>query len=199
MNYLAHAYLSFSQPEVLVGNIISDYIKGKKQFDYSLAIQKGIRLHRAIDIFTDSHLTTKEASQYLKPAVGAYSGAFIDIAFDHFLANDTSIFNQNHSLAHFAEETYAILEKFEPCFPEGFKMRFPSMKHHNWLFNYKYREGIKNSFESLSRRATYLTSSDKCFQLFESHYEILNTCYNIFFPELLEFVLKYDANTYTKS
>lgn len=30
MNYLAHAYLSFDEPEILVGNMISDFVKGKK-------------------------------------------------------------------------------------------------------------------------------------------------------------------------
>lgn len=34
MNYLAHAYLSFNDPEILVGNLISDFVKGKKKFDY---------------------------------------------------------------------------------------------------------------------------------------------------------------------
>ncbi len=43
MNYLAHAYFSFNQPPVIVGNLISDFIKGKKQFDYPAEIQKGIR------------------------------------------------------------------------------------------------------------------------------------------------------------
>ncbi len=189
MNYLAHAYLSFSQPEILVGNIISDFIKGKKQYEYSLAIQKGIQLHRAIDIFTDSHLSTKEARQYLKPAVGAYSGAFIDIAFDHFLATDISIFKSETSLANFAIDTYTILEGYEDCFPEGFKIRFPSMKHHNWLYNYQFKLGIENSFASLSRRAAYLSTSEECFQLFENHYVAINNCYKAFFPELEEYVI----------
>ncbi len=54
MNYLAHAYLSFHDPEVLVGNMISDFVKGKKQYDYPDGIQKGIRLHRIIDLFYGS-------------------------------------------------------------------------------------------------------------------------------------------------
>lgn len=41
--------------------MISDYVKGKKKFDYPPDIQKGIMLHRAIDTFTDFHEATKEA------------------------------------------------------------------------------------------------------------------------------------------
>jgi hypothetical protein len=29
MNYLGHAYLSFNHQDILVGNMISDFIKGK--------------------------------------------------------------------------------------------------------------------------------------------------------------------------
>ena len=31
MNYLAHAYLSFGDPDILAGNMISDFVKGKKK------------------------------------------------------------------------------------------------------------------------------------------------------------------------
>ena len=31
VNYLAHAYLSFGDPEILTGNLISDFVKGKKK------------------------------------------------------------------------------------------------------------------------------------------------------------------------
>ena len=89
MNYLAHAYLSFNKPDILAGNMISDYIKGKKQFDYPLPVQKGIKLHRAIDNFTDTHAATQELKSFFRPQYRLYSGAFADVVYDHFLANDT--------------------------------------------------------------------------------------------------------------
>ena len=49
MNYLAHAYLSFNDPDILIGNMISDHVKGKKKFDLPEKIQRGITLHRNID------------------------------------------------------------------------------------------------------------------------------------------------------
>ena len=184
MNYLAHAYLSFQQPEVVVGNIISDYIKGKKQYDYPLSIQKGIRLHRAIDIFTDSHEAVRQAKQYLKPAVGLYSGAFIDIAFDHYLALDTLSFSSTEDLAVFAESTYQILESNQAYFPEKFQKIFPYMKEYNWLYNYQFRWGIEKSFANIARRAVYLSSPDECFKLWEENYEPIHQLYKTFFPAL---------------
>ena len=88
MNFLAHAQLSFHQPEILVGNMISDFVKGKKQYDFSPGIQQGIKLHRAIDQFTDTHPVTKELKQYFRLSYGLYAGVFTDVMYDYFLANE---------------------------------------------------------------------------------------------------------------
>jgi len=80
MNFLAHAYLSFEMPEILVGNLISDFVKGRKKFDYSLPIQHGISLHRSIDHFTDTHPVTAEAKSLFKADYRLYAGAFMIIS-----------------------------------------------------------------------------------------------------------------------
>src|SRR6476661_6072161 len=109
MNYLAHAYLSFNDPQILVGNMISDYVKGKAQFSFSGKVQKGITLHREIDRYTDSHPSTKKAKEIFRPAYRLYSGAIMDVLYDHFLANDDSEFTPV-SLKEFSTRTYQQLE-----------------------------------------------------------------------------------------
>jgi acyl carrier protein phosphodiesterase len=79
MNYLAHAYLSFEDTDVLAGNMMSDYVKGKTQYNYPPAVQRGIRLHRAIDAFTDQHEATRNIAALFKPHYRLYAGAFTDI------------------------------------------------------------------------------------------------------------------------
>ena len=193
MNYLAHAYLSFGDPTILAGNMFSDFVKGKKKFEFSSGIQNGISLHRAIDNFTDFHPVTKEAKTYFKEAYGLYSGAFVDVVYDHFLANDRGEFPAD-SLADFAIETYESLQEVSGVMPERFKHMFTYMKRQNWLYNYQYTPMIKNSFEGLVRRARYLEESDTAFALFEKHYDSLKECYERFFPELKKFSLEqYEA------
>ena len=187
MNYLAHAYLSFHEPEILVGNMISDYVKGKKKFDYSPGIQQGMNLHRAIDTFTDDHAVTKEAKEIFRPHYRLYAGAFIDVVYDHYLATDPSIFN-DASLQEFAATTYEHLEPYSAVFPERFAGMFPYMKTQNWLYNYQERWGIEKSLHGVVRRATYLTESATAFRLFEENYDRLQNYYQQFFPELLTFV-----------
>ncbi len=187
MNYLAHAYLSFGEPDILAGNLISDFVKGKKKLDYSPGIQKGISLHRAIDEFTDVHEATRQAKQFFKPAYGLYAGAFIDIVYDHFLANDEKVFSDERALAVFTQKTYRQLMNYEPVFPEKFRRFFYYMQSEDWLFHYRFTNGIRNSFAGLVRRAAYLDDHHAAVNIFEKNYPELKTCYEKFFPDLRNF------------
>jgi acyl carrier protein phosphodiesterase len=191
MNYLAHAYLSFHEPEILAGNMISDFVKGRKKFDYSLTIQQGITLHRAIDQFTDFHPVTQEAKSYFKKDYRLYSGAFVDVVFDHFLANDKNEFSNDKELDSFCQSTYHNLQNNSSVFPEKFLQMLPYMKKQNWLFHYGSREGIEKSFGGLVRRAVYLSESAIAFSIFNNYYQELEKCYQLFFPEIKKFSAQY--------
>ena len=190
MNYLAHAFLSFNQKDLLIGNLISDFVKGRKKFDYRQGVQDGITLHRAIDEFTDDHRTTRQTKLIFKPAVGAYAGAFLDIAYDHFLANDKRFFPTAESLPAFCEETYAALQS-EKVLPPGFTQILPFMVRYNWLFNYQFPYGIQKSFEGLTRRARYLDNQVPVFELFKDNYALLGAAYSDFFDELYTFAQQF--------
>jgi acyl carrier protein phosphodiesterase len=189
MNYLAHAYLSFNQAEILTGNMISDFVKGKKKFDFNPAIQKGISLHRAIDEFTDFHPVTQQAKAYFRKDYRLYAGAFIDVLYDHFLANDKNEFANEDVLQAFCQATYSSLRENIEGLPDKFLQIFPYMQQHNWLYHYSFKEGIEKSFGGLVRRATYLSESAIAYELFERHYEELGKCYQLFFPELKKFAI----------
>jgi acyl carrier protein phosphodiesterase len=186
MNYLAHAWLSFYQPEILVGNMISDFVKGKKKFDFPEGIQKGIMLHRSIDTFTDEHEATRKAKQFFKPAVGLYAGAFADVAYDHFLANDINEFSPER-LYEFSLYAYKTLDQYHTVLPETFAYLLPYMKKDNWLYNYRTLHGIEKSFAGLTRRAKYLDNNNVGFEYFQKNYDALADCYSAFFPDVKAF------------
>jgi acyl carrier protein phosphodiesterase len=186
MNYLAHGYLSFRNPGILVGNMISDFVKGKKQYDYPDIVQEGIRLHRAIDTFTDGHPATRSAKQYFKPAVGAYAGAFIDVVYDHFLALDTNELTEP-GWKTLAAEVYQQLDDHQPLLPEKFARMLPYMRSQDWLYNYRFTSGIENSFNGLARRARYLAGHQDAFAAFTEHYDLLRVHYHEFFPDVKKF------------
>jgi acyl carrier protein phosphodiesterase len=186
MNYLAHAYLSFMHEEILVGNLISDFVKGKKKFDYSIGIQHGIALHRSIDVFTDNHPATKEAKKPFKEAVGLYAGAFVDVVYDHFLA-----INKVHwsvgSLEQFSQEVYNTLDSNYRHLPEGLQRMLPYMKDQDWLANYQYQWGIEKSFGGVARRAIYLDDSIAAFEAFMDNYEALQQLADVFIADVKKY------------
>ena len=187
MNFLAHAYLSFDHNDILVGNMISDFVKGNKKDLFSVNIQKGIVLHRAIDAFTDQHKATSSIKNILKPAVGLYAAVFSDIVYDYFLANDILVFKDDEALYHFSQETYGVLQNNFSILPENFKQILPYMIHHNWLYNYKQLEGINSSFKGVFRRAKYLEYTPAAFECFVDHLQDMQSCYNYFFKDVKSF------------
>lgn len=186
MNYLAHAYLSFDRTDILVGNLISDFVKGKKKFDYPPGIQNGITLHRSIDEFTDFHPATKEAKGVFRPYYRLYAGAFIDVVYDHFLANDENEFSET-SLFSFSQSVYATLEENKQWLPGPFGRMFHYMKMQNWLFHYRMIEGTEKSFGGLVHRSVYLKESETAAKLFEQHYQLLQNSYRLFWTDIKPF------------
>ena len=87
MNFLAHLYLSGDNEQIIVGNFIGDFVKGRnalQTFDPTIAL--GIELHRAIDQFTDTHPVVRSSKDRLRPKYRHYAGVIVDIFYDHFLA-----------------------------------------------------------------------------------------------------------------
>lgn len=189
MNYLAHAYLSFQHPEILTGNLISDFVKGKKKFDYPGGIQNGIALHRTIDIFTDSHAATKKAKQVFRPFYRLYAGAFVDVVYDHFLATDENEFSED-SLYAFSKKVYEMVNDNLQWLPERFALMFPFMKEHNWLFNYRTMQGAGKSMGGVVRRSAHLTDSETAYRLLEENYQQLQDCYRDFWTDIKPFAYK---------
>jgi len=185
MNFLAHSYLSFSE-EQLVGNMIADFVKNRDVARLPESIQKGIKLHRAIDTFTDAHPLIHEAKAPFRPLVRLYSGAFVDVAFDYFLANDTAENSQREWQEH-SRKVYAVLRRYEEFLPEVFKKVLDKMQQDDWLYNYRNEWGIDYSFRNVVNKAQFLDKTTNVFPAFLANKDFLREKYEIFFPEIKSF------------
>ena len=185
MNFLAHSYLSFSE-EQLVGNMIADFVKNRDITRLPESIQKGIKLHRAIDTFTDAHPLIHEAKAPFRPLVRLYSGAFVDVAFDYFLANDTTENSQREWQEH-SQRVYAVLRRYEEFLPEVFKKVLDKMQQDDWLYNYRNEWGIEYSFRNVVNKAQFLDKTTNVFPVFLASKDFLREKYEIFFPEIKSF------------
>lgn len=192
MNFLAHSYLSFSE-EQLVGNMIADFVKNRDVARLPESIQKGIKLHRAIDTFTDAHPLIHEAKASFRPLVRLYSGAFVDVAFDYFLANDTTENSQREWQEH-SQRVYAVLRRYEEFLPEVFKKVLDKMQQDDWLYNYRNEWGIEYSFRNVVNKAQFLDKTINVFPAFLANKDFLREKYEIFFPEIKSFAQDFVDN-----
>lgn len=144
MNFLAHAFLSFDQPKILVGNFIGDFVKGNLEDQFERGIIHGVRLHREIDRFTDFHPLVKESQLLLKPIFFRYSSVITDMFFDYFLAKNWSAYH-DVPLEIFSRKVYGVIEEYLPLMPDKFNYAFSFMKKENWLVAYGTEAGIQRA------------------------------------------------------
>ena len=186
MNFLAHAYLSFGQEEILVGNFIADFVRGKELEKYPKKVQLGIRLHRAIDTYTDSHPLVKQVQSFLIPRFGHYSRVISDVFFDYFLAKKWENYSGIH-LEQFSLDTYRILSSYPQELPEAFRRMFHWMQTQNWLYAYRKPVGIQAALDGLSRRARFDSKMNESTQVLWEKEEEIEAIFFAFFANLETF------------
>ena len=188
MNFLAHSYLTFSD-EQIVGQFLQDFIRNKDRFSFPEKIGEGITLHRAIDTFTDAHPEIHEAKKIFSPLVRLYAGAFVDVAFDYFLANSLP----SETLKVHSEKVYRVLRNHEEFLPENFLRMLDRMEKDNWLYNYREDWGIEFSMKNVLNKAKYLNKNLAVFEVFLSSKPELQNHFDHFFPDVLAEVQKINA------
>ena len=181
MNFLAHSYLTFTD-EQIVGQFLEDFIRNRERFSFPEKIGEGLTLHRAIDTFTDAHPEVHEAKKIFSPLVRLYSGAFVDVTFDYFLANSMP----DQILKKHSERVYRVLRNHERFLPENFLRMLDRMEKDNWLYNYKEDWGIKFSVQNVLNKAKYLDKDISVFKVFLSNKPQLQEHFDRFFPDVLE-------------
>lgn len=174
--------------------MISDFVKGKKQFDFPGAIQKGIRLHRAIDTYADEHESTHRIKEIFRPYYGLYAAPITDVVYDYFVANDRTLFLTQNDLYRFTLQTYQLLHTRKEWMGLRFGALFPYMEAQNWLYYYKDTDGIAKSLEGLRRRATYLGDMEKAFKLFLENRSKIEEAYNEYFFSVKKMAQDFLAN-----
>ena len=187
MNFLAHAFLSGNNDQLMVGNFIGDFVKGNQMHDLPIDIKKGVILHRAIDEYTDKHPTVRLSKNRLTNKYRHYAGVIVDVFYDHFLAHNWNEYHDS-TLKDFTERTYHIVWSFEDILPARAKQVIPYMKRDNWLLKYAEIEGIHQALSGMSRRTKFQSKMEQASADLRSDYDLFKSDFDGFFPEIQEFV-----------
>lgn len=186
MNFLAHIYLSGDNTEIMVGNFIGDFVKGRNLLDqFDPEIAKGIELHRSIDDFTDHHPVVHESKVRLRPTYRHYAPVIVDVFYDHFLSRYWANYHPA-PLTDFSTRAYRDIEQHWSVLPQGAKSMLPYMKADNWLLNYGNIDGIERALTGMSRRARHVSRMEESIVDLQKNYDAFKQEFELFFPELVE-------------
>ena len=86
MNFLAHLHLASLANSSLLGNLLADFVRGNPEGLYSDTIVSGIRMHRRVDVMTDSLPEVKIARSYFREEFRRVAPITLDVMWDHFLS-----------------------------------------------------------------------------------------------------------------
>lgn len=191
MNHLAHLYIGQAKIEWLVGNFIADQVKGKQLLQFSPLVQEGIKMHRAIDSFTDQHPIVSKSKAKLYPVYHKYSAVIVDVFYDHILAKNWDQYSPI-PLQLFAQSSYALLQTQRSTLPQRSQKILFYMVEQDWLSNYAQLSGIEKTLINLSKRAKFDSKMEFASRELKKDLLFFQEHFMIFFPELLEFIkLKY--------
>jgi len=187
MNYLAHLYLSGNNHEIMIGNFIADHVKGKQIELYDEEVVKGIRLHRLIDEFTDSHEIVSLSKNRIREEFKKYTPVIIDVFYDHFLAINWHKYH-HENLDVFANRFYELMNKNGHRLPERTNQMLQYMIPQNWLMNYKTIEGINKTLTGMSRRTKFESRMEFAAAHLDLHYAAFKKEFEAYFEELRSYV-----------
>jgi acyl carrier protein phosphodiesterase len=194
MNYLAHLLLAENTDESLLGNLMADFVKGSAHLALPPGIQRGIRLHRRVDAFTDSHPLVQRSIARISPRWGWFSGIILDVYFDYLLAADWQRYS-TVALRDFIDHAYAVMQRHLDILPEEMREAVTRIIGDDRLMSYSQLDGIAHALTRISDRLRKRTSRpdvrlEEALPDLALHHGALRDNFREFFPELIRHVEK---------
>jgi acyl carrier protein phosphodiesterase len=186
LNYLAHSYLSFGRNELIIGNFIADSMHGNNFSGLPAGVVKGIKLHRKIDSYTDSHPVYLSSKHRFRKEFDKYSGVLMDIIYDHFLAKNFEKYS-SVPLQEYSTGIYKALQDNYEFLPENAKRFYGYMTERNILYHYSSLKGIETVLTHLSHRIRHRYELQLAMPILEREYEEIEAEFSVFFEALSTF------------
>jgi acyl carrier protein phosphodiesterase len=188
MNYLFHLFLSDPDPEVMLGNLMGDFVKGRLELaDYPESILFGLKQHRQVDSFANRSSAFQASRQRIDPKFGYFRSIMIDVFYDHLLAR---AWERHHPipLEQFAQQVYRTLEMKFDSLPAKLQKIVPRMIKHNWFVSYQNIEIIETVLIRLDQRIKRPTPLAAGLSQLKLHYSKLEDDCDLFLSQAQAFL-----------
>lgn len=154
---------------------------------YPHEVTRGIRMHRAVDGYTDAHSTFSASRKLLHPDRRRFSGIIIDLFLDHFLSLHWSDYH-TQPLDQFCQQVYQELADHPQWHAGRLAEITPIMRRENWLMRYSSIEGMRLTLDEVSQRSPRISPMAYGIDDLIAHYDAFEQNFHLFMPDLLRFV-----------
>ncbi len=103
-----------------LGGLMGDFVHGQPDPALPERLITGIRLHRAVDVYTDAHAEVAAARALLPSPYRRYAGILLDMWFDHLLARDFERWS-GRGLEPYSAGVRDLLLRHESSLPAGLR------------------------------------------------------------------------------
>jgi len=186
MNHLAHALLGGETADLLLGSVLGDFVHGPVPTQLRREVQIGIRLHRAIDVYTDAHPILQAARAAFVPPYRRYAGIILDVWFDHLLARD---FTRWHAgvLDEFSANFLLVLAAHREELPPPLRGYLAYLQREGLPAAYREREVVARALAGIGTRLSRPNPLASALMAIEPVEQLLQSRFEEFFPQLQEF------------
>ena len=186
MNLLAHALLASPDPEVMLGSLIGDFVRGRIDAALPPRVQAGIALHRAIDAYTDAHAEVAAARALFVPPYRRYAGIMLDVWFDHLLARQWVRFGED-DLDDFSDRVRGLLAMESGFVPERMRGFVAYLEANRLPAAYRDIAMIGQALRGMSRRLKRANPLAEALPVLAALHAPLQERFDAFFPALRNF------------
>lgn len=197
MNFLAHLHLGGPSPEQMLGSLYGDFVKGTLEGRFPAQLEAGIRLHRAIDRYTDTHPYVVQAIGRFPAERRRYAGIVLDVFFDHCLALHWADYHPE-PLPVFTRRVYDVLND-TPDLPGRLARIAPYMVMDDWLGSYQDFEVLGPVLQGISRRLSRPEGLLGALPELRALYPQLLNDFRLFYPQVQAFASGYGQGQGTVS
>ena len=186
MNFLAHFHLAWPDEGLIAGGLEGDYYKGWLRGDLHPAIERGVKLHRAIDAHTDNHQLIAELRNHFPAKIRRYAGILIDISFDHYLTRHWATYS-DLGRAEFTTAVYRALTAQQDHMGPGSRAMLARMLEHDILNRYEHWDAVPATAARIGERFRRGNPLLELESQMEPVRDKLEQTFLEFYPLLLEF------------
>ncbi len=187
MNHLAHVLLAGDDEALRLGGMLGDFVHGRAEaLAWPPRVVEGIRLHRAIDVYTDAHPEVLAARALLPPPYRRYAGILLDMWFDHCLARDFPQWSAQ-PLPAYAAALRAQLWRQDALLPDGLRRFRGYMERHGLPAGYADPAMLGEALGGIGQRLSRGNPLGSALPVLLERDAALQERFEAFFPQLREF------------